>query len=181
MIKPDLPPITIKAKISFKQYVGLLFRLTYTKPPLLVIVCVGLMMAAWVVCYAWGLSFVTKPQTFQYITLLVIFLMQPLFIFLTIRRTYMSSYHLREPVEMVFDEDHIQITGKFFYLELNWAGLFKVVELRNWFMLYQNSLSAVLVPKRSFKAEQQPEFKELLNAVPGLDLRLMHSTKADRT
>jgi hypothetical protein len=165
-------PIAIKARISFRQYAILLFRLTYAKPALIVIVSVGLLMAAWVLGYGVGLSFLPAPQFYQYTTLALIFVVQPLFIFSTIRRTYVSSDHLREPLEMVFDGEQIRITGKYFYTELSWAGLFKVVELRDWFMIYQNTLTAVLVPKRAFKGRQQREFKRLLGRVGVLDLRL---------
>lgn len=165
--------ITIKTRISFEQYAALLFRLTYKKPALIVIVCVGLVMVSWVLGSAWGLSFLPEPQFFQYVTVALIFLVQPLFILSTIRRTYVSSDHLGEPLEMVFDAEHIRITGKSFYTERAWAKLFKVVELHEWYMIYHNSLSAVLVPKRSFKKAQAREFEELLRSVPGLDLRLL--------
>src|SRR5436190_3563920 len=156
--------IAIKARISFRQYAALLFRLTYTKPALIVIVSVGLLMAAWVLGHAWGLSFLPEPRFFQYVTLVLIFLVQPLFILATIRRTYVSSDHLGEPLEMVFDAEHMRITGRSFYTERAWARSFKVVELKDWFMIYQNTLSAVLVPKRSFKGTQERAFVELLRA-----------------
>src|SRR5689334_15247789 len=121
-MKTDAATISIKARITLKQYMKLLLRLTYTKPALLVIVGVGVLMAAWVVGDALGLSFLPEAQVFQYITLALIFVVQPVFIFLTIRRTYLSSDHLREPLQMEFDADRIRITGKTFYMELTWTG-----------------------------------------------------------
>jgi hypothetical protein len=165
-------PITISAKVGFKEYVKLLLGVAYKKPMMWVILGVGLSMLSWVVSYWCGLTILPDPQFYQYTTLGLIFLVQPTVIYLTIRRTYISSNHLSESLEMVFDPKHIRITGQSFYTELAWARIFKVVELREWYMIYQNSLSAILVPKRAFRGGEESAFRRMVRSVNGPKVQL---------
>ncbi len=166
--------MTITAKVDFKEYVKLVFTLTYKKPVMIVIVCVGLAMLTWVVGYALGFSFLPEPQFYQYTTIALILVVQPCMIFLTIRRTFISSNHLGESLRIAFDPEKISLTGAAFHTEFAWAGTFKVVELPHWFMVYQNTISAVLAPKRSFAPGEIEELKRMLKKVPGLKLHLQH-------
>jgi len=50
-----------------------------------------------------------------------------------------------------------------------------VVELKKWFLVYQNNLSAIIIPKKSFLPNQVEEFKQLLTSIPGLSLSLRKS------
>ncbi|MBK8497956.1 MAG: YcxB family protein [Flavobacteriales bacterium] len=165
--------MTIRTKITLKEYTKLLFPLIYRKPMMIVILCAGVAVLGWVVGYALGLEFLPEPQIFQCITMALIVVVQPLMIFLTIRRTYISSNHLLEPLLMEFDQERIRMTGDFFYMEVIWAKTFKVVELRDWFMIYQNTMSAVIAPKRSFAPGEVDEFRRMLRSIPGLDLHLV--------
>ncbi|MBP6698034.1 MAG: YcxB family protein [Flavobacteriales bacterium] len=165
--------MTIRTKITLKEYTRLLFPLIYRKPMMIVILCAGAAVLAWIVGYALGLEFLPKPLVFQYITLVLIVVVQPLMIFLTIRRTFISSNHLGESLSMEFDPERIRMTGDSFYMEVIWAKTFKVVELRNWFMIYQNTMSAIIVPKRSFAPGEADQFRRMVRDIPGLDLHMM--------
>jgi hypothetical protein len=158
--------------VGFREYVWLLYGVAYKKPMMWVILGVGLCMLTWVVGYRCGLSFLPEPQFYQCTTLGLIFLVQPTVIYLTIRRTYVSSNHLGETLEMTFDPELIRITGESFYTELAWARIFKVVELRKWYMIYQNTLSAVLVPKRAFNGKEEAAFRQVVRTVAGPKVHL---------
>src|SRR5689334_1668527 len=97
--------MTIKTRISFKEYCKLLFGLTYKRPMMKVIVCVALAMIVWIVTYYLHLLPLPKPRIYQYITLAIISLIQPLVIYSTIRRNYYSSNHLKEPMEINVNHD----------------------------------------------------------------------------
>jgi len=98
---------------------------------------------------------------------------QPLMVIRTIRRTYRSSSYLQEPLSIVFDRSKIRMTGVSFYMELIWSETHKVVELDDWFMIYQNTISAIIAPKRSFAPGKADEFKRMLRFMPGLNLHLL--------
>jgi len=162
----------IASQITLKEYMKLLMGRAYHKPAMLVIVTVGVGMALWIISFHLGLSFLPEPQYYQYTTLALIAVVQPTALFFITRKSYRSSSHLQEKVEMEFTPEHIRLRGDTFVTELTWAAVFKVVELPQWFMVYHNSLTAILVPKRSFHAAQEQEFKHLLRSIPGLKLTL---------
>src|ERR1700712_2609148 len=99
----------IKSRVSFKEYRKLLFGLTYKKPMMKVIVCIALAMLVWISGYYLHFLPVPKPEIYQYITLIVITVVQPVVIYWTIKRNYDSSNHLRELLEIELTQDEIKI------------------------------------------------------------------------
>ena len=164
--------IKIKTKLSFKAYVRLLYGLIYKKPIMIVIVCVGFAMLVWILGYRFDLLPLPKPTIYQYITLGLITIVQPLVIYSTIWNNYYSANHLREALEIEFTPLEIKIHGESFYTELTWEKTFKVEELNNWFLIYQNNLSAVIVQKKFFSESQLKDFKKLLRGVRDIPVHL---------
>lgn len=121
----------IKTKIFFKEYRNLLFGLAYKKPMMRIILCVALAMLIWIAGYHLHLLPVPKPQIYQFITLILITVVQPTLIYWTIKRNYDSSNILREPLEIEMTESEIKMQGKSFYLEIAWKAIFKVDEQTN--------------------------------------------------
>ena len=164
----------VKTHITFRDYVKLLYTLAYKKPMMIFLLFIDLLLILWVVFYYTGFLNLPKPVIYQYITLVLITLVQPLVIYMTIRENYYSSSHLMEPVTIEFSKEEIKITGDSFYTVLTWGKTYKTVELRNWFMIYQNTLSAVIIPKRAFEAGRMEVFIELLKSISVPDLKLKH-------
>ena len=171
--------MTIKTKISFTEYLKLLLTLTYRKPMMIVILCVALAMLAWILGYYLHFLPVPKPLIYQYITLALITVIQPLVIFNTIWINYYSSNHLRECLEIEFTSTEIKIHGDSFYLEMTWEKVYQVLELDHWLLFYQNNLNAIIVPKRSFPGEQAEEFKKFLNTIRGVPVHLKNGLSND--
>jgi hypothetical protein len=155
----------IKTKIAFKEYRKLLFSLTYRKPIMKVILGVAFAMVVWILGYYLRFLPVPRPQIYQYITLILITVIQPVVIYFTIRRNYNSSNHLKEPLEIEFNNKDIKVRGESFYTELTWEKTYNVTELTNWFLIYQNNFSAIIVPKKSFIGNQKEEFRQLLKSL----------------
>lgn len=139
---------------------------------ILVVVSFGLAMLLWVLGYDFNFLSVPKPGFFQYFTLAIIGIGQPLVIFTAIWKNYKSNGHLRERLEIHFTKEEIKIKGESFYTELTWHKIYKVDELRNWFLIYQNTFSAIIIPKKSFHHNQEEDFKHLLKSIPNLPLYL---------
>lgn len=130
-------------------------------------------MAFWIIGYHVGLSFLPKPKYFRYTALLFIRIVQPLSIVITTRKTYKTSGHLQEQVEREFTPEHIRLGGTPYFTELTWANVHKVVELPNWFVIHHNSLTAILLPKRSLQTSQEEEFERLMRSIPARELDLL--------
>ena len=162
----------IKVQISFKEYICLMYSITYKKPVMILLICVATVMLLWILAFHLEFFPVPEPTRYQYFTLVLITVIQPLFIFNTLRRNYYSNNHLKETVEIEFTESEVIIAGHSFYTELLWKKLFKIVELKGWYLIYQNTLSAVLVPKKSLHPKQSQEIRAILRSISNVPVHL---------
>lgn len=126
----------------------------------------------WIIFYYLDLFNLPKPIFYQYLTLGLITVVQPIGIYFMIWRNYHSSNHLREPLEIVLTEKEIKIKGDSFYMEILWDKLFKITEEQNWFLIYQNNLSAVIIPKKSFSSKEINNFKKILSTITAIPVTL---------
>lgn len=162
----------LKAKVTFKQYLRLLYSLAYEKPVLRLLVAFALLLLVWIVLSWLDLFNLPEPLIYQYITLILILVVQPFMIFYTIYRNYQSSNHLRETLDMRLTDTRIKIRGESFYMEILWPRIFKIVERKRWFLIYQNNLSAIIIPKRGLDESEVSEVRNILKGVEGVPLQL---------
>ncbi len=162
----------ITTKVSFKEYVKLLYSLAYERIALKLLVAFAFLLLLWIVCYQCDIFNLPKPLIYQYITLVLIAIGQPLIIFITIRQNYYSSNHLMETLEMELTENEVKITGQSYYMEVKWKKLFRIEEKPNWFLLYQNNLSAIIIPKKVMTENQIEEFRQILKNVDSIPVEL---------
>ena len=139
-----------------------------------VILGVGCVMLIWILGYYLHFLALPKPQIYQYITLILISVVQPTVIYWTIKRNYDSSNHLREQLEIELTRNEIKILGESFYTEITWKKVFKIDEKTNWFLIYQNNLSAIIIPKKDFRKPQLEEFKQIVKAITGVPVHLIN-------
>ena len=166
-----------QVSITFKEYLSLMFKLTYSKPTMIVILIVDLLMICWITLSLNQFQGIPAVTFFQFSTVVLITVIQPAFIYITIRGNYRSSTHLTEKMDIEFTPDQVKLTGESFYTEHAWANMFKVIEWKNWFLIYQNTLSAILINKKYFSPEEIKEISILLKTIPGLKVRLKRTQK----
>lgn len=154
----------IQAKVTFRQYLKLLYRLTYEKPMMKFLIFVAIVIVVWIAVYYLDLFALPEPIIYQYITLILIVVVQPFVIFTTIRKNYYSSSHLREMLDMELTPKQIKIKGESFYMEILWTNIYKVVEKQNWFLVYQNNLSAIIIPKKDLSEAEKHTIREILKS-----------------
>lgn len=155
----------IKTKVAFGEYVKLLYGLTYQRPIMKLLVGLAILILLWILFYYLNLFNLPKPIIYQYATLALIAVVQPIVIYILIHRVYHSSNHISEPLEMQILPKEIKIHGKSFYMEVKWDKMFKIVEKPKWFLIYQNSLSAIIIPKKDLQASDIIDFKKILKEV----------------
>ena len=136
------------------------------------ILVVALTLIVWITGYYFHFLPVSKPESYQYITLLFITVVQPSAIYWTIKRNFESSTQLGEQLQIELTRNEIKVQGESFYTEMKWAKVFKIDERKKWLLIYQNNLSAIIIPKRDFTAEQQEELKEILTSIPNVPVHL---------
>src|SRR5436190_15709847 len=162
----------IRTQITFIEYLKLLYGLIYRKPIMIFIIFIDVIMIAWIGSYYLNLLTIPKPKIYQYITLILISIVQPLVIFNIIWRNYKSSNHLTEPLEIEFTKSEIKMQGRSFYTEIKWENIFKIVEHKNWFLIYQNTLSAIVIPKNDFQKGELDEFIRIVKEIKNVPVHL---------
>ena len=160
----------LKTEISFKEYIALLFSLIYKRTMMKIIVVVGFAMLLWILGYYFHFLPVPKPEIYQYITLGIISIGQPLAIFWLLRRNYKSSNLLSEKLEIEVTKDKVNIHGKSFYTELNWKYIFKVEEFKKYILIYQNTLSAIMISEKDLAKAEIQELKIILKSIPDVPM-----------
>lgn len=163
----------IKTKISFKQYVKLLYSLAYEKIGLRLLICFAFIILLWIIFYHTNILNLPKPLIYQYITLGLISIVQPVLIFITIRSNYYSSNQLMETLIIELSKEDIKINGESYYMEIKWDKLFRIVEKQNWFLLYQNNLSAIIIPKKDMSENDINNFIKFINDTVDVPLKLL--------
>lgn len=167
--------MVLKTKVPFREFVRLVFGLVYQRFILKLLVAVALAIVLWIVFYYMGMFHLPKPIIYQYLTLALIVVAQPIVIYTTTHSIYYSSNHLRETVETEITKRRITIDGESFYMELNWDKIFRVVETKNWFLIYQNKLSAVIIPKKRFHKTDILELRQILKSIENVPVKLLTS------
>lgn len=164
--------MTIKTKVNFKEYVKLIFKLAYERTVLKILLGVAALVLLWVLFYYLDIFNLPEPIIYQYITLGLILVAQPTILFLLVRRNYYSSNQLQERLETEMTPKEIKVIGESFYMEVKWEKLFKVVEKTNWFLFYQNSFSAIVIPKNDLTESEQDELRALLKTIQNVPVEL---------
>jgi hypothetical protein len=76
----------------------------------------------------------------------------PLLVYYSAVKTYNTHSMLQEVIIYEMNEDQIRSTGESFSSEMDWSKLYKVEELKHWFLFYQNKQVANLIPKQAIGA-----------------------------
>ncbi len=152
----------LQTNVSFKQYLQLMFKLTYQKTMLRLLMGVAVILLLWIIVYHFQIFNLPKPLIYQYITLVLIVVVQPLIVLNTVYRNYHSSNQLRETLDMELTDEMVKIRRETFYTEIQWVQIHRFSEKKRWFLIYQNNLSAIIIPKRSLTEDQICRLREIL-------------------
>jgi len=154
--------MTIETKLDFKSYLRLMYTLTYRKPLMIFLTVCGLMMFVFSVFYFFGSKVLfIEPPYFQFVFGLFIIAFLPFSIYRSAKRNFSSNGRLQEKIIYEFTDEKIKMTGETFNTEMNWEKTYKILELKNWILIYQNRQIANVLPKNSF-GENLIEFKTLV-------------------
>ncbi len=162
----------VKSKVTFREYVNLLFGLTYQRPIMRFLDGVASLLLLWIFFYFLKIISLPEPTIYQYITLALMVIVQPIVIHTTIRRVYYSGNHICEDLEIEILPEEIRIQGESFYMEVTWQKMFKIVEKPGWFLIYHNSLSAIIIPKVDLRPDEVNYFRKILRDIRNVPVNL---------
>ncbi len=139
----------IETKIELKDYIKLMYILTYRRRGMLFANIMGLLLFTFTIMYFTGIiesnEFPWMPVVFSVLIVIVM----PVSVYFSAKKNYQTHSRLQEKVIYEISEENINITGESFSSEMSWNKTYKVVELKDWFLFYQNKLVANIIPKES--------------------------------
>ena len=83
-------------------------------------------------------------------------------------RKIQSDDKVYEPLIYTFDTAKVVIRGTSFEGYFNWTEVKEVVETEKFFLIYQSTMAASILPKADFTQEQKERFRRLVMNIPGL-------------
>jgi hypothetical protein len=87
------------------------------------------------------------------------------------KTNFSTNKRIQETITFEFSEENIKIVGESFTSALTWEKVYKVVETKEWFLIYESSQTLHLVGKRFFSTKDLGNFQELLKQIPNLKLK----------
>ncbi|HYC87132.1 MAG TPA: YcxB family protein [Chryseosolibacter sp.] len=145
--------IRFQTRVELADYRKLVFRQTYSNPVYILInlVCVGTLIY----------NSVQGVNNLTTVFVIVFLFYMPIMLFFKARSNYKASKALHEMILYEITPETITIKGPSFDSVLQWRSLYKVGELRDWFLLYTSKQMAMLLPKKAFpSAADVARFRE---------------------
>lgn len=158
--------IEIHTKLELKDYLKLSRTLMFRRGIVIVFMIIGV--------YAIAVSLITRlwfPQTFHnsgglYTLLLGVFILlsYPVINYFNSKKIFNSHARLKEEITYQFTDENIKIAGESFSGEKTWDKVYKILELKDWILIYENKFVATILKKASFSSEQLQAFKNLVKS-----------------
>lgn len=165
-----------KSRINFKEYLKLSYILTYKIRWAVFISIIGLLMLVVTGLYYSGLTpeiFVNvSPPYFQLLFGLFVVAGIPLSVYFAAKKNFASSPRLQEEIEYEITNEKFKLTGTSFSSDMTWDKTYKIQELKNWFLIYQNRRVANLIPKSEMSPEQVESLRNLFRTFRNVKLKL---------
>lgn len=150
----------VKTKIEFRDYLSWNIQMILRKPIMLVFP-----IAITFILFN-NIDLILSFDIFSLIYVLVVLLIiiwTPIKTRQKIKNDFESNKSLQEEITYQFSNEKIEITGETFHSEVSWTTVFKVIELKDWFMIYQGNNAVNLVPKKNFTQQQKHELRNLIS------------------
>lgn len=155
----------VETKLEFKEYLRLMYILTYRKPIVFVMNFLGIALIAFSVLYFLQ---ILPPSSFEHIIQLVlgVFLLTylPFSVYIGTKRTFKTHTLIQEKIIYEFQEESVKITGETFSSEIELKRLYKIHEVKDWFLLYHNNRMMNIIPKPK-NNDEVLALREVLNSI----------------
>lgn len=139
----------IKTKIELKDYVKLMYILTYRKWTMVLILSMALFSFIFSAFYILGIVESSEFPVFPFVFSSIVLFLLPVSVYYSSRKNYKTNTRLQEEVTYNISEEEIKVRGDSFSSEMTWEKTYKVLELKDWFLIYQNKMAANIIPKVS--------------------------------
>jgi len=154
----------IETELTFKEYLNVVC-IVYRKPIAILLSILGLVMFIGAIIYFFAdTAPVKEPTYFAIFFGLITVITLPLSAYFGARRNFYSDAVLQDPIIYEFEDDKIRVVGKTFTSDVSWNRVYKILELKQWILIYHSKSIAYIIPKQSFQEIQLTEFRALIKS-----------------
>jgi hypothetical protein len=167
------PVITMKitSQLNFKEYLKLKFILSYQGFFVwFSIFCVVIALISCLIEFSDGAG-ERSDIIWAFLFCAYIFL-RPISIYFLARKSFNTNQILQDKVVYEFLTDKLLITTQYSSASIPWDKMYKIRELKDWFLIYHSNKLANLIPKRLFNTQEIIQVKDLFKSIKGVDVKL---------
>ena len=161
--------IRIETKMALKDFMRLVFFLTYRRPMVLLVTFLGIVFTAWgVLAMAGIIEFAAFSPGFTLIYGLFFLFWIPIAAYLRGRRQYAFSKRSQELRKFEFTSRGIYMETESSKVDYEWSTVYEVKRTGQWILIYLSRAEAIFIPREAFSEEKFAAFTQLMQAVPSL-------------
>jgi hypothetical protein len=160
----DVLNIHFTGKIAYADYKKLILNRTFRKPVYLVLIGITVL---YTVSLTVSGADVWDTLTSNYIpgVYIGLFIFVPITTIIQIKKIYKTNKIFQETLTYNLNNTAIHIKGATIDSTQNWAHFFKIVETKEFFMLYQGEAVATLLDKKMFVPNDVPTFQRFIKSL----------------
>lgn len=99
---------------------------------------------------------------FNIFILLGTFILYSLWYYYKFSKDYQTNKVISTETTSIFKDDIIQDVGESYTVELAWNNIYKIEELKNWFLFYHSKSIYGFCPKRAMMKDQVSELRNMI-------------------
>jgi GR25 family glycosyltransferase involved in LPS biosynthesis len=161
--------IRIETKMALKDFMRLVFFLTYRRPMVLLVTFLGIVFSTWGALALVGIiDFAAFSPGFTLLYGLFFLGWIPAAAYLRGRKQYASSKRSQELRKFEFTPQGIQMETETSNVDYKWSTVYEVKRSGKWVLIYLSRAEAIFIPRDAFSEEKFVAFTKLMQAVPSL-------------
>lgn len=161
----------IKTKLSFSEYIKLIYLLTYRKWWIALLTIWGVMIFIGSILSYFKIIYIDTALLDGIFGALITFGL-PLMLYITAKRNFSSNKRIQEEIEYEFTGDRMILKGSNFSSELGLNEAFKIEEIKKWFLIYQSKQTANFIPKANLNQHELYKLREIFKGLVGVKVKL---------
>jgi hypothetical protein len=164
--------MSIKFQLEFKDYLKIMYKLQYKRAGLLIFLAIALLSTSIIFSYL-QFNYLTDIDIVFIIAILGLLILYPIFTYFLSKKNFNSHRILHEKIEYIFSDQKMKTIGESFNSEIDLNHMYKVVEIKDWFLIYHNIQSANLLPKKVMEPNEIKQLRSTLNSLKGVKIKLL--------
>ncbi len=154
----------VEYQILEDEYIKLKFFLYYRKPVAIITVILFVYLMYSVIRDFFAYGFLSQFDFFFIIMGIYFLIVFPIIFYFRIRKEYRTSKPLQKKVVSEITEERIIDVTEDSTAEASWNDVYKIEELKSWFILYYSKQMFGVCPKKAMTQEQIAEFRRIVNS-----------------